>query len=136
MRKKVLHFFINFAIFWIFIDLLSNISFPSKEAGKLYMSLGFAFVMALIPFVLGFFKLPKISALFVALGIAITFGYFYILNTYFSNLILFYPTVIGNSDLLFVKIPTLIQLNDINSIFLFSSVILNLCSIILNKQVK
>lgn len=136
MRKKVLHFFINFAIFWIFVDLLSNISFPSKEAGKLYMSLGFAFVMALIPFVLGFFKLPKISALFVALGIAITFGYFYILNTYFSNLILFYPTVIGNSDLLFVKIPTLIQLNDINSIFLFSSVILNLCSIILNKQVK
>lgn len=136
MRKKVLHFFINFAIFWIFVDLLSNISFPSKEAGKLYMSLGFAFVMALIPFVLGFFKFPKISALFVALGIALTFGYFYLLNTYFSNLILFYPTVIGNSDLLFVKIPTLIQLNDINSIFLFSSVILNLCSIILNKQVK
>ncbi len=136
MRKKILHFFINFAIFWIFIDLLANLSFPSMQAGKFYMGLGFAFIIALIPFILGFFKLPKISALFVALGIALTFGYFYLLNTYFSNLIQFYPTVIGNSDLIFVKIPTLIQLNDINSIFLFSSVILNLCSIILNKQVK
>jgi hypothetical protein len=58
------------------------------------------------------------------------------LNTYFTNFVQFYPTVIGNADLIFFTIPPLLYLNDINSIFLFSSVLLMICSIILNKQIK
>ncbi|HOY46504.1 MAG TPA: hypothetical protein PKU95_02630 [Candidatus Dojkabacteria bacterium] len=136
MRKKILNFVINFSIFYIFLDLLPGLSFPSEQAGKFYTSLGFVFVVNLIPFLLGFFKFPKLPALVLAAGVATIFGYFYILNTYFTNFVQFYPTVIGNADLIFFTIPPLLYLNDINSIFLFSSVLLMICSIILNKQIK
>jgi len=136
MRKKFLYFFLNFTIFWFYLDLMSGLSLPSGQAGKFYTALGFALVMNLVPFILGFFKFPKLPALILAAGVASVFGYFYILNSYFTNLVQFYPAVVGNADLLFFKIPRLMTLGDNNSIFLFSSVLLVICSIILSKQVK
>jgi hypothetical protein len=136
MRKKILKFLINFSIFWIFLDLLPNISFPSSYAGRFYISIGFALVINIIPFILGFFKFPKIPALIGAFGIAAVFAYLYILDTYFSNFIKFFPTIIGNADLIFFSIPPLLILEDNNSIFLFSSILLVVCSIILDRQIK
>lgn len=136
MRKKFITFFINFSIFWIFLDLLPNISFPSSYAGRLYVSLGYAFVINFVPFILGFFRFPKIPALIGAVGIAIVFAYLYILDSYFSSLLQFFPTVIGDADLIFFKLPLIMVLEDKNSIFLFSSTLLVICSIILGKQIK
>lgn len=136
MRKKFLKFFTNLSIFFIFIHLLPNVKFPSSEIGVIYISAFYALIVNISPFILGFFKIPKVIALQIAFGIALVFGYLHLLSNNFSNLIQFYPTYIGNSDLLFVKIPLLFELNSAESIFLFSSIILILCSIIVNKQIK
>jgi len=136
MKKKTLKLLLNVAIFWIYCDIMPGVNVPYGPVGKLILGIIFGVIMNLTPFLIGFFKVPKMVIFKFLGGVVFTFAYLLTCSKFATSMINFGPSYVGSTDLILIKIPKLLVLNDITMVLAFSAVFLVICSIIVEKFYK
>ena len=136
LGKNVIQYFIYFAIFWIFMDLLPGVIFKGGPISKTLAALGFLIAYSFGPMLLSFFKLHiSIIAKFL-INTVITTAYLLVCDKYLSDIIKLGPTYIGNTDLIAFKIPKLLVISDSYFVYIFCAIFLVFCCIIMERSSK
>lgn len=103
---------LNALIFYFIVNLFSPgiaIAGGSNLGMNLLCGLLFGMLMAVVPFVLGFFKLPNSTAAEMLLSLVIIFGFFFLLSIGFAGLGQIRPTVISLGAGFTFNFPTVMQ---------------------------
>jgi len=133
MKKKIINFFINFAIFWMVVDSFPAFKAPYGAVSRLYAGLGFGTMMILTESVRSIFGLPKMIVIRLVIGTLLTFGGLWFVNNFATNFFSFGPSYLGGANLIFFTVPRVLVLQDVNLVLLFVALIGNICSIIVFK---
>jgi hypothetical protein len=136
LGKGIVLFFVYFAVFWIFMDLLPGVFFKGGIVSKLLAAAGFLVIYALGPFLMKFFKLHYSLVAKFLVNTVLTAAYLWACDKYFPDIIKLGPTYIGNTDLIIFKIPTLLTITDIYFVYFFCAIFLVFCCIIMERSIK
>ncbi len=136
LSKKFFFIFLNTALFWVFMDILPYAEFRLNSLGKLIAGLGFTLAIAIGDFVIYFLKLPKIWLTYLIGRTLLVAVYLWVIDNFAPAILSLGPSYLGGIDLIFMKIPKLIQLPNIFLVLAFSAPFLAICSIILEKLKK
>ena len=133
MKKKVLNFTINFAIFWIVADCFSGFKAPQGVISNLYAGVSFALVLIIAEWLRTFLGLPKLLVVKLLVSTVVTFAMLYAFTYLAPNFFSFGESQLGGTDFLFFSIPKIAVLQDVNLVLIFAALIANTCSIIIMK---
>lgn len=134
--KKTHVFFDNLMLFAILASIIDGVKSPHGAIGYALVGAGFALILLSLPEILRFFKFPKNFWAKFFMGSIVTYAYLIVIHLYAQNLLVFTEGSIGRADLLFVVTPKLVILPNGFIVILFMTLILNICSIILEKLAK
>lgn len=133
MKKKILNFLANIAIMYIVLDAISGFKAPYKGVSNLYAGILFALVLIIAGSIRSIVGLKKSWVAKFIFGTVLTFGAFWLVNTFSPNVFSFTESAIGGGNLIFFTIPKILVLQDTNLVILFAALIGNICSIIITK---
>lgn len=120
-------------VFWVFVNTMPGLDSPRGPIGLLIGGFFYGLVIANLPGILKFFKFPVNFWGKFIVGVLLTIVLLVILNFVITGVISFGAGYIGGSDFIIFTIPKLVQLPTAISVILVSSVLLVLCSIILDS---
>lgn len=136
MGKKLVNFLINVAVMYIIIDFLPDFKAPYQGVSKLYAGILFALMLIISQTVRSLVGLPKLLFVNLFLGSLLTFGIFWLVNNFSTNVFSFASTYIGGGNFIFFAVPRAFAIQDVNLVILFTAIIANICSIIIFRLKK
>lgn len=132
MLKNLENTIVNMLLFWVLTLTMPGIDSPNGSIGYFVGGLLYGILMVLLPEVLRFFKFPKNFWGRFLIGSALTFMLVMGLNFFTPDLLVVNAGYVGDFNLVWYSTPKLITLGSPLAVGVFISVILNLCSIILD----
>ena len=136
MGKKIVSFLINVAVMYIVLDFLPDFKAPYQGVSKLYAGILFALMLIISQTVRSMIGLPKLLFVNLFIGSLLTFGIFWLVNNFSSNVFGFSSSYIGGGNFIFFAVPRVLILHDVNLVILFTAIIANICSIIIFRIKK
>lgn len=132
MLKKIGDIIVNLLLFWVLASNMPGISSPNGSIGFFIAGLLYGVLIVLLPEVLRFFKFPKNFWGRFLIGTALTFIIIMGMSYLAPNLISVSAGYVGDFDLVWYTTPKILTLGSPIAVGAFISVVLNLCSIILD----
>lgn len=136
MQKKIYKVIVNALIFIAFSFFMPGLSFSYGPFGHVLMGIGYGIVYSIIPWILHFFRLPKILVLKILAGILLISGYLFLMQSQVLSLLKISKSYIGSTDLIIFTVPKLISLDSPLAVIITSAIILFGCSIIIERLKK
>lgn len=136
MQKKVYKIIINTMIFIVFSYSMAGITIAHGFFGRVIIGIGYALVFNLINTILRFFKLPDTKVLKAVTGLVLVTGYLYAIANLFASFITITKGYLGSIDFILFFLPRIVSLDSQLAVIIASSIILLLCSIIIEKLKK
>ena len=133
MGKKIVNFLINIAVMFVILDFLPDFKAPYQAVSKFYAGILFALMLVLSKTVRSLIGLPRLLFVNLFIGSLLTFGIFWLVNNFSSNVFSFASTYIGGGNFIFFAVPRVLILQDVNLVILFTAIVANICSIIIFK---
>lgn len=132
-KRSTANFLINVGVMFIVLAFFPGFKAPYQAVSNLYAGVLFALVLIISKTVRSIFRLPKVAIVNFLVGTILTFGVFWLVNTFSTNVFSFVENTIGGHDFIFFSLPKVLVLQDVNLVILFAAIIANFCSIIITK---
>lgn len=134
--KKIGVVIVNLLLFWVGASAMPGVESPNASIGYFLVGLAYGLIIISLPEVLRFFKFPRNFAGKFMLGSILTTSFFLVLHYYSDNLIVFGEGYIGRINLIFITTAKFVDLSNSVGLLIVLAVILNICSIIMEKLAK
>lgn len=131
MRKNVGELLIHLLIFYVIAVIMPGMESPHGSVGFLTAGFAYGLLIILLPEILRFFKFPKNIWGKLFIGSAITFIMILAISMLFPEILRISNGYIGETDFIWFTTPKIVSLPSNYAVIGFISVLLNLCSIIL-----
>ena len=136
MQKKIYKTIINALIFIAFSYFMPGVAAGHGAFGRVLLGIGYGIIYTSVPSILRFFRLPKTLIFKVIAGVLLITAYFFLLSTQVPDLLTVTKGFIGGTDFIIFTTSRLITLDTQASVIISSSIILFVCSIIVEKIKK
>ncbi len=131
MLKRLEVLIVNLMIFWIVASNMPGIESPHGSVGFFLAGFLYGLLIISLPEILRFFRFPKNTWGKLFIGSGLTFVLLLVVSTFLTSVITISASVIGNFDFIWFITPEILELSSPYAVAGFVSVLLNLCSIIL-----
>jgi len=118
-------------IFWIVAGTMPGIESPHGAFGFFLAGLFYGLLIIALPEILRFFRFPKNIWGKLLIGSGLTVILLFIFSTFLPSIITISAGYIGSADFIWFTTPKVLNLPSTYAVIGFVSVLLNLCSIIL-----
>lgn len=131
MLKRLEVLVVNLMIFWIIASTMPGIESPHGAVGFLLSGLFFGLLVIALPEILRFFRFPKNIWGKLLIGSGLTFIMLFVIAVFLPSILTVSAGYIGGADFIWFTIPKILNLPSTYAVIGFTSILLNLCSIIL-----
>jgi uncharacterized membrane protein YvlD (DUF360 family) len=136
MQKKIYRIIVNTLIFVAFASFMPGFSVSNGPIGKLLAGFFFGIIIVSVHDVLRFFKLPITNVFRIFGGFILVITYLYVLINQFPDFLRITKGYIGSIDFIFFSTPRFITLDTQILMIVASAIILEFCSIMVEKLKK
>ena len=136
MQKKLYKFILNTLIFIVFSYFMPGIAIGHGPFGRILLGMGYGIIFTSIHSILHFFRLPNTLVVKTIVGLVLIIAYFFLISTQTIGLLTITKGYIGSTDFIIFYSPRLISLDTEVAVIVGSSIILFVCSIIVEKLKK
>lgn len=131
MLKRLEILVVNLMIFWIVASTMPGIESPHGAVGFLLAGFFFGLLIISLPEILRFFRFPKNIWGKLLIGSGLTFIMLWLISTFLPSILVISTGYIGGVDFVWFSIPKILNLPSTYAVMGGASILLNLCSIIL-----
>ena len=131
MLKHLENLIVNFMIFWVLVTTMPGVSSPNGSFGYVLVGLIYGLFIVVLPEILRFFRFPKNVWGKLLIGSGITFVVLLLISSILPDVMTFTSGFVGGFDFIWFTTPRLLDLQSKIAVIGFVSVLLNICSIIL-----
>lgn len=131
MLKRLEVVVLNLMIFWIVASTMPGIESPHGAFGFFLGGIFYGLLILSLPEILRFFRFPKNVWGKLLIGSGFTFVLMFLISAFLPQVISISSGYVGGVDFIWFSVPRLLDLPSMYAVAGFVSVLLNLCSIIL-----
>jgi len=136
MQKKIYKIILHTLVFIVFSYFMPGMIISNGPIGHVLIGIGYSILYTSIPNIIHYFRIPKVLFSKIIVGMVLICGYLFILSTQFPSLFKMTKGYIGSSDFIIFTLPRFFTLDSQVSIILASTIILFICSIIIERLRK
>lgn len=136
MQRKLYKIILNALIFIAFSYFMPGISIGHGAFGRILLGVGYALIYTSIAGIMHYFRLPSTLLVKIITGLVLITGYLFLIATQTTGLLTVTNGYIGSTDFIIFTTPRIITLNSTVAVIISSSIILFVCSIIVEKLKK
>ena len=115
---------------------MPGISIGHGAFGRILLGIGYAIIFISIQPILHFFRLPNTLLVKIIAGLVLIIAYLFLISTQTVQLLTITKGFVGGTDFILFNSPRLITLDTQVGVIIASSIILLVCSIIVEKLKK
>ncbi len=131
MLKRLEIVVVNLMAFWIVASTMPGVESPHGAFGFVFAGILYGLLILSLPEILRFFRFPKNVWGKLLIGSGLTFIFLFIIATLMTQVLTFSTGYVGGIDFIWFSVPRLLDLSSMYATVGFVSILLNLCSIIL-----